>query len=265
MTRAKGIFTLYGTGGSCGTPVIGCSCDICLSNNPKNKRLRTCAMLSCLGKNVLIDIGPDFRFQALQHNVMKVDGLILTHIHYDHIAGLDELRIFNFRQKQSIPCLLSSDSLAGLKTRFDYIFHKRSESKTVQIDPVSLIEDYGKIQFVDLPITYVSYYQIEMKVTGIRIGDLAFISDIKAFSPDIYLYLKGVKHIVIGAIRAHPPSEAHLSFDEAIEFSKVIGAEKTYLTHLCHSVDYIKDSEKLPENVFIAYDGLKINFSLDGA
>jgi phosphoribosyl 1,2-cyclic phosphate phosphodiesterase len=265
MTVAKGTFTIYGTGGSCGTPVIGCSCNICLSDNPKNKRLRTCAMLSCMGKHVLVDIGPDFRFQAIKHKVMKVDGLILTHIHYDHIAGLDELRIFNFRQKQPIPCLLSSDSLAGIKTRFNYIFDKQSESKTVQIDPIELKQDYGEIQFVDLPITYVSYYQTGMKVTGIRIGDLAFISDIKEFSPDIYPYLKDVKNVVIGAIRAHPSSKAHLSFEEAIEFSKVIGAEKTYLTHLCHSVDYIKDSEKLPENVFIAYDGLKINFSLDGA
>ncbi len=264
MPDTSGTFTLYGTGGSCGTPVIGCDCSICVSDNPKNKRLRTCAMLAYQGKHILVDVGPDFRYQALCHKIKKIDGLFLTHIHYDHIAGLDELRIFNFKQKGAIPCVLSSDSMNGMLKRFDYIFDKESNSHTVQIDPIVLEEDYGNIDFLGLPITFVSYYQIGMKVTGIRIGDLAFISDIKEYTPEIYDYLKGVKTAVIGAISSFPPSEAHMSFSDAIAFSKKIGAEKTYLTHLCHSVDYIKDSEKLPENTFIAYDGMILNFTVNG-
>lgn len=247
-----------GTGASAGVPVIGCTCSVCLSDDPKNHRLRTSCLVQVDDKAIIIDVGPDFRQQALRYGITKLDGLIVTHTHYDHIAGLDELRIFNFRQKKSVPCLLSKESHADLQERYQYIF-RDSKSVSVAIDAQLFSSASGHESFCNLLLQHVTYTQVGMKVKGLRFGDLAFISDIKEYDKtELVKWMNGVKTAIIGAIRPKPPSHAHLSFEEAIELGQLLACETIYLTHLSHDVDYNK--MKLPPNVKLAYDGLQIPF-----
>jgi phosphoribosyl 1,2-cyclic phosphate phosphodiesterase len=211
---------------------------------------------------LLIDIGPDFRQQALQHNIQHLDGLLLTHTHYDHIAGIDELRVLNFRQKKPFPCLLSEESYADLKARYYYLFKpaKAGESYTAQIDWHRLPEAHGETEFLGIPIGYVSYSQGGMKVTGFRVGRFAYISDIRHYEPSIFEALQGVETLVLSALRAEP-SSVHFSLEEAAAFAHQVGAKQTYLTHLSHAVELDAAERLLPSDVRLAYDGLQLEIS----
>ncbi len=261
MTQAR--FTVMGTGASSGVPVIGCQCAICTGGHPKNQRLRTSCLLEVEGKKLLVDVGPDFREQALKHKIDRLDGLILTHHHYDHIAGIDELRIYNFRQKMALPCLLSSETLQSMQINYNYIF-EQGPGNPVNIACEVFDESLGVGSFQGVPLSFTSYHQVGMKVMGLRFGDLAFISDIKNFDWDhVVNTFKGVRTAIIGAIRREGASGAHLLFDEAIALGQALDAEQIYLTHLCHEVDHEQESKRLPKGVALAYDGLQLNLTLE--
>lgn len=251
-------FLFLGTGASAGVPIIGCPCAVCHSTNPRNKRLRPSGLLRLGGKVLLIDIGPDFRQQALVHNLTQLDGLLLTHTHYDHVAGIDELRVMNFRQKAPFPCLLSQESLDDLHRRYYYLFQKPSStaSHAAQLACQALEGESGETEFLGLRIQYVSYAQGGMKVTGFRMGNFAYISDIREYAPTIFDALRGVEKLVLSALRAER-SPVHLSIAEAAEFAERVGARETYLTHLSHAVDA---EHALPQGVALGYDGLEVSF-----
>jgi len=257
----KAEFTLLGTGASMGVPVIGCKCATCTSKNPKNKRLRTSALIQVKGKNILIDVGPDFRMQALRSQIDHLDGLILTHLHYDHIAGIDELRLFNIKQKTQIPCLLSKENLTELNNRYKYIFAsiKPKDSLSVKFDYHVLEEDSGMTNFLGLNLAFFSYFQGTMKVNGFRFGNLAYVTDIKKFDSSIFDYLNGVDTLVLSALRFES-SPIHFNLDNAIEFAKKVGAKQTFLTHIAHEVEHAAANRYLPENISCGYDGQKIHF-----
>lgn len=257
----RGSFLFLGTGGSAGVPLIGCYCPVCTSNNPKDRRLRPSGLLSIGGKKILIDVGPDFREQALRYRIDSLDGLILTHTHYDHIAGIDELRIFNVRQKKPFPCLLSKESDQDLKKRYSYLFESKSaeESDAAQIDCNVLDHNEGKTEFLGIPIGYFSFIQGKMRVHGYRFGDFAYITDIRHFDESIFSHLRGVKKLVLSALRA-TPSRLHLTLDEACGFAKKVGAENTWFTHISHAVDHEAVSKTLPKGIHLGYDGLEIPF-----
>jgi len=263
LESRDGTFLFLGTGASAGVPVIGCSCKTCLSHNPKNKRLRSSALVTFQNKNFLIDAGPDIRHQALTHHINRVDGLILTHTHFDHIGGLEELRIYNFLQQQALPCLLSQESSLDMKQLFYYLFAEKvhGQNFTSEFDFTILSENEGKVDFQGLPILYTSYNQGNMKVIGLRLGNLAYLTDIKTYSPEIFIFLKGVKTLIMSALR-FTPSQLHLTIDEAIDFSEKVGAEATYFMHLSHDVEYEHASSLLPKGIYLAYDGLKLNFEI---
>jgi phosphoribosyl 1,2-cyclic phosphate phosphodiesterase len=254
----KGSFLFLGTGASAGVPVIGCKCPICTSTSPKNKRFRPSGLIEINGKSLLIDIGPDFRSQALKHNIVTVDGILLTHTHYDHIAGIDEVRVFNVRQKKSIPCLLSRESYEEIQKRYYYFFNKEGLSAKLEFVPVD--GAMGQVDFIGLKIGYCSFAQGGMKVTGFRIGDFAYISDIQKFDDSIFTALQGVNTLVLSALTPGK-SPFHLSFEQAADFAKRVGASETWITHVGHSHDHDALNGLLPRNIRMAFDGLKLEFT----
>lgn len=262
--KTKGHFLFLGTGASMGIPVIGCHCAVCQSESPCNHRTRPSGIITVDKKKLLIDCGPDFRFQALQHHIDHIDGLLLTHAHHDHIAGIDELRVYYMRSKVPLPCLLSEETAYDIQRRYDYIF--KDNSVTEKLMPRIQLEilkgTHGKVDFLGIPVEYLSYEQAGMRVTGFRFGDFAYVSDIHKYPPTIFSHLEGVETLVLSALR-HTTSHFHLSVDEAVAFANRTGARHTWLTHIAHELDHEKTNTYLPPNVRMAYDGLELSFHID--
>lgn len=257
----KSLFLVTGSGGSMGIPVVGCTCEVCRSSNPYNHRLRSGAVVIHQGKKILIDVGPDFRAQGLANQWHHLDGVIVTHCHYDHTAGIDDLRALFFRRKEPMPFLLSRETYADLKTRFNYIFEPKGDTLTLlpEFDVRFLEGDHGTGELEGVSFRYLTYYQAGMKVNGFIFGDLAYITDIKEYDKSLIDALKGVRTLVISALR-FTPSPIHFTVDEAIDFAEKVGAEKTWLTHISHEIDHEKTNAYLPPHVRMGYDGLEISF-----
>lgn len=250
-----------GTGGSMGVPVIGCGCEVCRSDSPYNKRLRSSVLLSIHHKKILIDAAPDLREQALKHHITQLDGVILTHSHHDHTAGIDDLRVYYLSSQLSVPCLLSEETAKDIRNRFDYMFKVQPSEDSPRLQLQILPGDRGEMEFLGIPLKYMSYEQLNMKVAGLRFGKLAYITDIKKFPATLYDDLKGVETLIVSALR-YTPSHMHFNIDEAVDFAIKVGAKNTWLTHLAHELDYFKANTYLPPNVRMAYDGLQINFEM---
>lgn len=258
-------FLFLGSGASLGVPEVGCRCEVCLSPRKENKRLRSAGLLKIGDKRILIDAGPDIRQQALTHHIDRLDGLLITHPHFDHIGGLDDLRIYYFMQKKPLPCLLSLESFAELQQRCAYMMKplEPGKSVTAQIDFQTLKGEFGQEIFLDLPIQYMTYTQTGMKVTGFRIGSLAYVSDIREYTDPVLQQLKGVEVLIVSALR-HTPTLMHFSVDEAVAFSRLVGAKKTYFTHIAHDLDHEETNRTLPSDIRLGYDGLEIEFLSHG-
>lgn len=245
-----------GSGGSMGIPVIGCNCSVCTSSQEKDKRLRPSILITHGNKRYLVDIGPDYRTQALKFGIDTLDGLLMTHTHYDHIAGLDELRIYTFRQKKPIPCLLSRETYEELKVRYHYFLPKGVVHDT-KLQFSFLEEDQGTTLFEGLELGYFSYIQVGMKVNGFRFNNCAYVTDIMEYDPSIFDSLKGLDTLILSG-RRWEKSIAHLSIGEGIAFAKKAGAKTTYFTHISHEIGHEKTSQELPENFFLSFDGLEL-------
>lgn len=259
----KGKFLFLGSGASTGIPLISCDCPVCTSNDPHNKRLRPSILLSIEDKKILIDPSPDLRTQALKFGIKHLDGVIITHTHYDHIGGIDELRVFFIRSGRPLPVLLSETSLQELKKRYYYLFEEKSSERslTAQLNFIPLNDKSGKIDFQQIPLSYFTYYQGGMQVTGFRFGDIAYVSDIYKYDESIFNELKNVKNLIVSAI-GYKPSLVHLTLDQAIEFAKKVGAEKTWLNHMSHQVDHEKANAELPDTINLSFDGLELEFEI---
>lgn len=256
----KGTFLFLGTGGSMGIPVVTCRCHVCLSTDPHNHRLRPSGLLRIGGRQILFDAGPDFRQQALTYGIDRLDGVVLTHMHYDHIAGLDDLRVFYFFKHQTLTCLLSEATYHELKKRNPYFFESSSDEimggSRFQFQVIK--EKSCIIDFCNLQWQIVSYEQNQMQVTGYRIGRFAYVMDLKHYSWDVIESLKGVEVLVLSGLR-HSPSHAHLSLEEALEFSRQVGARMTWFSHISHEMDHQRANQLLPPDAQLAYDGLEIS------
>ncbi len=258
----KGQFIFLGTAASAGVPVIGCQCPVCHSSHSQNIRLRPSGVIRVGRKRFLIDVGPDFRQQALQHGLDDLDALLLTHTHYDHIAGIDELRVYYLKDQKRIPCFLSQESLSDLKKRYDYLFQKISgPTLSAQLDFFPFEKDHGMIDVEGLPVQYMSYFQAGTKVSGFRLGDFAYISDIREYDESLFIHLKGVSKLVLSALR-DTPSPLHFSLDEAVAFVGRVKPEKTLLTHISHALDHEKTNRRLPPSIQLAFDGDEMEFTL---
>lgn len=248
-----------GTGSSTGTPIIGCKCAVCTSIDPKNRRLRASVLVEASGKNILIDAGPDLRQQALIYDIKRVDGLILTHAHFDHVGGLEELRAYNFMQKAAIPCLLSNDCFESIKKLFYYLFEMPSGrlNYTSQFAFQPLSAERGTLEFCGISVRYFSYMHSGMKVLGVRLGDIAYVTDIKEYPETIFDDLQGLSTLVVSALR-FTRSEIQFSIDEAVDFAEKCGAKQTYLMHMAHDVEYGHIKTLLPPSIKPAFDGLTL-------
>lgn len=241
-----------GTGASLGVPVVGCTCATCTSTDPKNRRLRTSLLVEVEGRRLLVDAGPDLRQQALQFWIEEIDGLILTHAHQDHTAGLDELRVYHFRRQGPVPCLLSQSTAQEVYTRFFYLLGKDPKLVFSELDSLR-----GAIDFVGVPLRYFTYQQQRMSVLGLRFGNFAYLTDIKEYPETIFEDLAGVEILVVSALR-FTPSHMHFSVDDAIDFIHRVGPKKAYLTHIAHEIDHAEATDYLPPHIQVAYDGLLI-------
>jgi phosphoribosyl 1,2-cyclic phosphate phosphodiesterase len=254
-----GRFLFLGTGASAGVPMIGCECAVCRSSSSYNKRLRSAGLIRIKEKNFLIDVGPDFRAQALHYKINHLTGILLTHAHSDHIAGIDDLRPYYFLHKTKIPCVLSQETFDEVEVRYHYLLRPMAESKSIsaQIDFQILPEEFGDFELEGVRFQYFSYFQNEMKVTGFRVGNFAYVSDIRQYSEEVVEMLQGVDVLVLSALK-HVPTAMHFSIDEAVAFARGVSAKKTYLTHIAHDLEYAETNAILPPDVRMSYDGLEI-------
>ncbi len=248
--------TFLGTGTSQGVPVIACDCEVCRSEDRHDKRLRTSIMLRDGEKVIVIDSGPDFRYQMLRENVQRLDAIVFTHEHKDHIAGLDDIRAFNYKQQGPIDIYATTRVQEALKREFHYIFAEFEYPGIPQLTLHTIDNtpfDVSGITFI--PIEVMHY---KLPVLGFRINDFTYITDAKTVSPEEVQKIKGTRILVINALQRQNHI-SHFTFDEAIAFAESIGAEKTYFTHISHRLGkHAEVSEALPPGIELAYDGLVV-------
>ncbi|NMH26798.1 MBL fold metallo-hydrolase [Flavobacterium silvaticum] len=247
-----------GTGTSQGIPVIGSTHPVCLSKDPKDKRLRVSVWIHWDNGSFVIDCGPDFRQQMLTSGCPRIDGILFTHEHADHTAGLDDIRPFNFFQQQKIPLFAHRRVIENLQKRFDYIFEE--ENRYPGAPSVSVIEIKNDERFAigDKTCIPIEAWHGKLPILGFRIDDFAYLTDVKTIFEEEADKLKGLKVLVINALREEP-HESHFTLQEAIDFIHLVKPERTYLTHISHILGFHEEVEKkLPPNVFLAYDNLEL-------
>ncbi|WP_291961058.1 MBL fold metallo-hydrolase [Maribacter sp.] len=249
--------TFLGTGTSQGIPIIGSTHPVCLSDNPKDKRLRVSVLLSWGKYNYVIDCGPDFRQQMLRSNVDHLDGILYTHEHSDHTAGLDDIRPFFFRQG-NIPVFAHNRVVQSLKKRFDYIFQEENKYPGAPTVDINLVKNNEPFLIGDRKVTPINVLHNKLQVFGYRIGDFTYLTDVKTVMPEEIEKIKGSKVVVVSALRIEPHI-SHFNLEEALRFIKEVNPEKAYLTHISHLLGFHDEVEKmLPNNVHLAYDNLTI-------
>lgn len=246
---------MLGSGTSAGVPVIGCRCAVCTSSDPRNRRMRPGVLLELAAGNLLIDTSPDFREQALRFAIPRVDAVLYTHSHADHVFGLDDLRIFNFLQRAPIPCFGSPETMARMRQIFTYVFEDGQEGggkPKLELHPVTAPFELLGETVVPVPVEHG-----EMPVYGYRIGPFACVTDVSAIPESSYELLGGLDLLVLSALR-YRPHPTHFSFAEAIAAARRIGARRTLFTHIAHDVDHARPELALPSGMEIGHDGLVV-------
>jgi phosphoribosyl 1,2-cyclic phosphate phosphodiesterase len=247
--------TFLGTGTSQGVPVIGCDCQVCTSADFRDKRLRSSLHIQHQQLSLVIDAGPDFRQQILRQGITSLHALLLTHAHRDHTAGIDDVRAFNFKQNITMPVYGSAPTLQQLQQDFAYIFGPdnypglpRLQLHEVQNQPFTI----NSLEIVPLPVLH-----YRLPVLGFRIGNLAYITDANHIPEETLQRLQGLQCLVLNALQREPHI-SHFSLDEAIRMAQIIGARKTYFTHISHKLGLHREVEKeLPPGIELAWDGLQ--------
>lgn len=249
--------TMLGSGTSTGVPVIGCTCAVCVSGSPRNQRWRPGLKIEFGGGVALVDTSTDLRAQALRFGLPRLDAVVFTHAHADHILGLDEVRIFNFRQGGAIPCFGSRPTLAAIRRAFAYVFEQGQEGGGKP--QLELIEVSGPFEVLGLSWTPVPVWHGDLEVLGYRIGSFAYVTDCSLIPEASYELLDGVEILILDALR-YRPHPTHFSVEEAVAAASRIGADRTILTHLAHEVDHDAPQSPLPPGVEFGYDGLTLDF-----
>lgn len=250
--------TFLGTGTSQGIPIIGCKCAACLSQDSRDNRLRTSVFIEHQDLSIIIDVGPDFRQQMLRASIDKLDAVLLTHEHNDHMIGVDDLRPFNFFQKRDMPIYGEQRVLDEIRDRFKYAFIPHSYPGLPKFDLLPINPDTS-LKLSDLLITPIRIFHGRLPILGYRMEDFCYMTDVKTIELEEFEKLKGIKTLVLSALR-FDPHHSHLTLEEAIELASKIGADKTYLIHFSHDLGPVEQWSKiLPSNMEASYDGLVIN------
>jgi len=255
-------FQILGCGTSTGVPLPGCRCAVCLSENPRNKRTRCSGVLKIsadIERRILIDASTDLRMQALNADLRRVDAVLFTHQHADHILGLEDLRAFNFVQRESIPCFASAATNAELRRFFSYIFSPSSDYEGGGLAQLTLtdISPFIPLVLFGVKITPFTVLHGKMPVLAFRIGDFAYITDCSSIPAASLKILAGVKTLVLDGLR-YEPHPTHFTIPQACAVAQELGVTKTYLTHTTHTVDYDTVNKALPLGIELAYDGLEL-------
>lgn len=252
--------TVLGSGTSTGVPLIGCSCRVCKSKEPKNKRLRASVWIEFLNQNKtvqswIIDVSPDFRVQAIRSKIPRLDAILFTHPHADHTGGVDDLRAYNFLQNERLQAYVSDWTLEDLPGRYPYIFKNiKAEGGGVSKIDLNLFNSHATsfvvngISVIPLPVPHGSKENV-----GIRIGNFAYLTDCHDIPDETINRMKGLKILLLDCIRFEE-HDTHLNYEKALHFAKRIGAKQTVFTHLGHDFDYKSFSKKLPKGMSLAYD-----------
>lgn len=246
--------TFLGTGTSTGIPQIGCTCPVCTSADPKDNRLRTSAVVSVNGKNILIDCGPDFRQQVLRAGIGRIDAVLVTHIHYDHTGGIDDLRPFG--DKHSLPIYLEPSVAEGIRTRLPYCFgdHRYPGVPNIRLQEIG-VEPFS---IEDIEVTPIRVMHYKLPILGYRIGGLVYITDALTIPDEEYAKMRQVDVLVINALRKQPHL-SHQTLAEALRVIERVQPREAYLVHMSHHMGLTAEVEKeLPPHVHFAYDGLVV-------
>ena len=247
-------FTFLGTGTSQGVPVVACQCPVCLSINPKDQRLRASVMIETETQCFVVDAGPDFRQQMLTHHVLHLNGILLTHEHTDHIFGLDDIRAFNWVQKQPTDIYAEERVQIAIRRIFDYVFASDKYPGIPQMH-LHLIENKS-FRIGNLEIMPIRGFHHKLPVFGFRFGKLAYVTDVNRLEGVEIDKLRGLDVLVVNALRKEEHI-SHYNLEQALELIGEVKPGKAYLTHLSHQMGFYDEVQnELPENVFLAYDGL---------
>ncbi len=249
---------LLGSGTSTGVPVVGCTCPVCRSGHPGNERTRASAWLRWVSddgveRSVVLDTGPDFRQQALREGIERLDAVLFTHAHADHILGLDDVRPYNFRQKKALDCFGSDATLAQVRSTFAYAFDGPGEGGGVP--QIALREIDGAFDLFDRRVVPVPVLHGSREVLGFRLGGFAYVTDVSRIPPASLDLLGGLEVLILGALR-YRPHPTHQSIEEALGLLETLAPGQAYLTHLAHDVDAARLEIDLPRSVALGYDGL---------
>lgn len=249
--------TVLGSGTSHGVPSIGCDCAVCASTDPKDRRTRPSIYLESDRTRVLVDTSTDLRFQALANDIRRVDAILFTHSHADHVMGLDDVRRFNQMQGGAIPCYAGAETLASLRQMFGYVFNPPQQIGG-GLPQLVLHEIDGPFAVGDLDVVPVPVWHGQLPVLGFRIGSFAYLTDCNRIPEESWPLLTcdgGVRTLILDALRRRPHS-THFSLSEACDVARRLGADRTYFTHICHDLGHEATNAQLPAGMELAYDGL---------
>ena len=248
--------TVLGSGTSVGVPTVGCHCDVCRSDDPRDKRLRPSILVSYGGRNVLIDTTPDFRQQALRARIDRIDAILFTHSHADHIMGLDDVRPFNFRQGGSIPIYGSAETVENIQRVFLYIFDSRYAESAVPRLAVNTFQQHP-IELFGLDFVPLRLCHGKGTAYGFRFGAAAYLTDHSDIPPESMEQLRGLDVLFLDALRRRP-HPTHSTVERSLQSVAQLAPQRAFFTHICHDLPHARTEETLPPHVRLAYDGLEI-------
>ena len=250
--------TVLGSGTSQGVPIITCNCEVCRSNDPRDKRLRTSILIESEGTTICIDAGPDFRYQMLRANVTRLDAILITHEHKDHIGGLDDARPLIFVQRKAMSVYASPEAQEEIKREYSYAFVNEDERYPGAPAFELITIDGSPIKINDLTIEPIELRHFTLKSYGFRIGNFAYVTDLSELSEEAFQKLIGVEYLIIEALRKKE-HYSHINLSQAIDIAQKLNVKKVWFTHVSHEMGKAADvNPTLPDNMMLAYDGLVI-------